>query len=141
MTILLRCRVRDDTQDPTTDTKFLQHLPQHSTRYRVESLKSTKQQYNLPAFPCCRVLTQYLAVVLGQRRGACICTVHHIQNCWILPPRMACGLIAPRTVALFRRQASPAEKHGVSSLFSFAAAMCIGFVLDLSNSRCEERCA
>ena len=54
----------------------------------------------------------------------------------LLLPRMACGLIAPRTVALFRRQASHAEKHGVLSLPAFAAAVCTYFVLDLSNPRC-----
>ncbi|DBA92182.1 TPA: hypothetical protein ACH3X1_015895 [Trebouxia sp. C0004] len=36
------------------NTKFLQHLPQHSTGYSIERfLKSTKQQYSLPAFPFC----------------------------------------------------------------------------------------
>ena len=48
---------------------------------------------------------------------------------------MACGLIAPRTVALFRRQASLAEKHGVLFLTAFAPAVSVGFVLDLSGPR------
>ena len=41
----------DDVQDSTTDTKLFQHLPQHSTRYSIESfLETNKTTTQLASF-------------------------------------------------------------------------------------------